>query len=257
MNQQILHSLLACPRCQAKLTIKTTSALCRKCDYEGYLINSIWNLVHTKNKETVISQQKYEKMYQSDFDGPPDGSYELLAAFAKGNRSIDIACGSGSLLTHAPDTVGVDFSFNALKQARKRGLRFLIQADAHALPFINDAFEVAISSGNLEHFADPLLTLKEMARVSKMQCMIIHKYPPLPLAKQLFPLITRIFKVSHQPIEKPLTMHEIERLAKFAGLHIVFKGVWTLPFNYGRVIKYLPQFDRVASAYFLMSVKNK
>ena len=154
-----------------------------------------------------------------------------------------------------PQIVGVDFSFTALNQAKKNGAKHLVLADAHALPFKNNAFELAISAGNLEHFENPQLAVDEMARISKKQLLIVHKYPPIPFAKQLFWVATKLFKINHQPIERPLHMAEVERMCIQSGLRIIFKGVWTLPTNYGRVIPWLPELKFIPSALFIIATK--
>jgi ubiquinone/menaquinone biosynthesis C-methylase UbiE len=209
-----------------------------------------------KNKRTKASLETYNIMHQEVFGGPNDGSYEILSAIARGNKTVDIACGEGIIEKLAPQTVGVEFSLNALKKAKANGAKHLVLADAHALPFRDDAFDVALSSGNLEHFADPQTAINEMARVSKIQVLIVHKYPPLPFAAYLYKLFTLFLKIKHQPIEKPIGEKELLNMMKKAGVSIVYKGVWTLPFNYGRVIKFLPELNSIPSCSFIISIKK-
>lgn len=255
MNEKILKQLLACPRCKQSLSLKSHTGNCHRCKLVFRNINGIWHCIEKMSVATRSAQKQYDQLFTEEFGGPTDGSYEILASFARGNKSVDIACGPGLLESLSPETVGVDFSLNALKSAHKQGARYLVLADAHALPFINNAFDVAISSGNLEHFSVPQLALSEMARISKIQILIVHRFPPLPFAKNLYQLFTKIFHIQHQPIEQPLGMKQLESMFDSVGLHLVFKGVWTLPFNYGRVIKYLPELKIFPSAWFIISVK--
>lgn len=199
---------------------------------------------------------KYERLHQKGYWGKiSDGSYEILASFARGNRTLDIACGEGWIENLSPETTGMDFSLSALKKAKGNGAKRLVLADAHRLPFKANAFDVAICAGSLEHFTDPQKTLFEMARVSKMQILTVHRKLPFPLGS-LSELASKVLKISHQPIERPISASDLGKMVKNAGLHIVFRGVWTLPVNYGRPIKFLPQFHSLPSCHFVISIKQ-
>ncbi|MBI4058002.1 class I SAM-dependent methyltransferase [Candidatus Microgenomates bacterium] len=195
-------------------------------------------------------------MHKKAFGGPNDGSYEILAAIARGNRTVDIACGEGLLERLAPETVGIEFSLNSLKKAKKNGSKYLVLADAHALPFKDNAFDIAICAGSLEHFPNPQKALKEMARVSRIQVLTVHRYPPIPFASLFFTVVTNVLRLVHQPIEQPLSYQKLENLINKSGLHIVFRGVWTLPINYGRPISWLPEFKNLPSCWFVISIKK-
>lgn len=251
-----LEDIFICPRCKTATQPISLKGKCKNCGFAYKNLNGIWDFLYIPEKKTQVSRKEYDLMHKKDFGGPMDGSYKILASIARGNKTVDIACGEGIIEKLAPETVGVEFSLNALKKAKLNGAKHLVLADAHALPFRDDAFDVAISSGNLEHFADPQTTINEMARVSKIQVLTVHRYPPLPFAPLIYDLMTKIFKIIHQPIEKPINQKSLEKMLQKAGLHIVFKGVWTLPFNYGRVIKFLPELNSIPSCSFVISIKK-
>ena len=255
MKKLILNTIFACPRCKTLLAPKTYGS-CPKCKFEFKKKDGIWDFLYIPRGQSKRSQKQYDNMHRNDFGGPQDGSYEILASIARGNKTVDIACGEGIIEKLAPEAVGVEFSLNALTKAKANGAKYLVLADAHALPFRENSFDIAISSGNLEHFADPEKAIKEMARVSKIQVLIVHRYPPFPFARLIYDLITKVFKIIHQPIEKPISQESLEKMLQRAELHIVFKGVWTLPFNYGRVIKFLPELNGISSCSFVISIKN-
>lgn len=256
MNEAQLRHLLACHVCKQSLTFNGTSAFCRGCNLRVKQIDGIWHCLGKLSPSTQIAKKQYNFLFTKVFDGPTDGSYEILASFARGNRSVDISCGMGIIERLSPQTVGVDFSLTALKKAKKNGARYLILADAHALPFSDDAFEVAISAGNLEHYENQQLAISEMARISRIQIFIVHRYPPIPFAKIFYQIVSKLFHVQHQPIERPLSLKQLEQMFAYVRLHVVFRGVWTLPLNYGRVIKWLPQLKIFPSAWFIISVKK-
>lgn len=86
-------------------------------------------------------------------------------------RVLDLATGSGdlalSIAKKLPDAevVGADFCLPMLQEARRKGLKHLVQADALNLPFADatfDALTIAFGLRNMENFER---ALSEMARV--------------------------------------------------------------------------------------------
>lgn len=252
-TMRYLEKIFACPRCKTSLKPNGSRGKCPKCKFEFKKKEGIWHFLYIPQKQSKVSSNIYEKMHKDYFGGPTDGSYDILASFARGNKTVDIACGEGLIEKLAPETVGVEFSLNALKKAKKNGAKHLVLADAHALPFVDNAFDIAISAGNLEHFANPQIAINEMARISKIQILTVHR--KLPILSSIY-RIAALFGVKHQPIEKPIAENELEKMLKTAGAHIVFKGLWNLPVNYGRPIRWLPEFSRVASCWFVISIKK-
>ncbi len=244
----------ACPKCKTPLKALSSSK-CPKCKFSYSKKEGIWNFLYAKTKEGIKSMRNYDNMHKEDFGGPSDGSYEILASIAKGNKTLDIACGEGLIEKLAPSTVGLEFSLNALIKAKKNGVKNLVLADAQNLPFQDDSFDITISAGSLEHFPNPQKAINEMARVSRIQVFTVHKEFPIPFSSTFHNLATHALKITHQPIEKPLNQKKLEGMLKKAKLHIVFKGVWTLPVNYGRVIKFLPEFKNIPSCLFYFTIK--
>ena len=255
MDKLYFESILVCPACKSKINTKIDSGKCSKCKLPYEKVGGIWHLLYVKNRATRTSQKQYDDTHLSALKGPDDGSYEILAAFARGNRTVDIACGQGHIEKLAPQTVGVEFSKNALVAAKRNGAKYLVLADAHALPFKNNSFDISISAGNLEHFTNPQRAIAEMARVSKIQIMTIHREFNFPGARLARKTLTMLLKIKNQPIEKPMKWDEVERMLTSAGLKIIFKGFWTLPVNFGRILPILPVLQKIPSCYFVISKK--
>lgn len=251
-----LKKILACPKCKSKLRPTKSQGMCLKCKHPYKFEDGIWHLLYISDKITRKSQADYNKMHQDVFDGPEDGSYEILASFAKGNSTVDIASGDGFIEELAPETVAVEFSKNALENAKKKGAKKLVLADAQNLPFVADAFNIAISTGNLEQFQNPKKALYEMVRVSKIQILTVHREFQIPFASALRAIVKRLTNLKDQPIEKPIKSKHIERLLESAGAKVIYKGVWTIPVNHGNVIKFLPEFKNIPACSFFVSIKN-
>jgi SAM-dependent methyltransferase len=107
---------------------------------------------------------------------------------APGDAALDVGCGAGDDVRLLADVVGptgravgIDSSEELLAEARARaaprlGVEF-IAADAHAMPFADDAFAAARVERALQHVADPLAVVTEMARVVRPGGRIIAMEP--------------------------------------------------------------------------------
>lgn len=257
MTNLELKRILACPSCKNRLFQSSDHKKnCPSAKKSPEKIDNIWDF-SSFNTGKSFSLDQNELMHQK---GPwhriSDGSYEILASFARGNKTVDIACGDGYIEQLAPETVGVDFSISALKKAKKNGAKYLVCASAENLPFIDNSFDLSISAGSLENIESPQKAIFEMARVSKIQIMTVHREFDIPTIRMARSVFTQIANVAHQPVEKPLRESELQKMLEAAKLKIVFKGFWTLPVNYGKIIKFLPVFKNIPSCFFVITIKK-
>jgi SAM-dependent methyltransferase len=94
-----------------------------------------------------------------------------------GGLVLDVGCGSGRALpllrtAVGPDgrVVGLDVTPEMLAEASRRGRRevaSLVLGDAQRLPFATGAFDACLAAGLVSHLADPVLGLRELARVCR------------------------------------------------------------------------------------------
>lgn len=255
-----MHKLFVCPVCKNSLSRTTTYVICRTCHSKYPVVNGIIDFIpyDLLPLDLATSQKEYDSAHKKQWHRISDGSYEILASFARGNRTLDIACGDGFIEALAPQTCGLDFSRNALLKAKKKGAKYLVQATAEYLPFKKNSFDLTLCAGSFEHFADPQKALAEMARVARMHIFTIHKEFPLPYARYLRALLLRLKGIPDQPIDHPFRFNQLQSLITRAGLHIVFNGVWTHPYDIhvlspslSRLITPLP------SCYFVITVRQK
>ncbi len=106
---------------------------------------------------------------------------KMLSLFCRGPKVLNVACGSGRLLSFLSEkgfeVVGIDFSKGMLNVAKKktvgcRNLDLLI-ADAEFLPFRKDAFDEIVCSRAFKFFPSPLSALNEGSRVLRKSGKII------------------------------------------------------------------------------------
>jgi len=88
----------------------------------------------------------------------------------EGDRVLDLACGTGDLaelsVARGARVIGVDFAFEMLCAARRRGIETaLLQADGEALP-LPDAWATVVTCGfALRNFVSLPAVFRELARV--------------------------------------------------------------------------------------------
>lgn len=117
--------------------------------------------------------------------GAPTGSDPMLSPWHRlvlehvpeldGKRVLEVGAGSGEFPAYLAraypitEFVATDFSQVAVDNSRERASRIpnlrVETADAQALPFGSEAFDVVISCEMLEHLPDPQRAVREMARV--------------------------------------------------------------------------------------------
>jgi demethylmenaquinone methyltransferase/2-methoxy-6-polyprenyl-1,4-benzoquinol methylase len=88
----------------------------------------------------------------------------------RGDRVIDLACGTGDLAelsrARGAQVVGVDFAFEMLCAARRRGIRTaFLQADGEALPLPDEWATVVTCGFALRNFVSLPAIFRELARV--------------------------------------------------------------------------------------------
>ena len=138
---------------------------------------------------------------------------------------LEVGCGSARLSRFLArlgyETVGMDYEPEAVRLASRRVKDdgpdvALLLGDAFALPFATGSFYAVLSSGLLEHFADPSPIVAEMARVLKPAGLFYSDIVPkkFALMRSLQALKLRRGEVWERRFNKA----QIEALLRDAGL---------------------------------------
>lgn len=107
---------------------------------------------------------------------PAYAAYKLrlgdLLGTVPGGRYLDVGAGTGNDALELAarfdvEVAGVDSSARMVEEARRRGMREAVVADAHALPFADASFDGAWADRTFQHLADPETALAELVRVTR------------------------------------------------------------------------------------------
>jgi ubiquinone/menaquinone biosynthesis C-methylase UbiE len=122
----------------------------------------------------------------------------------RGSRVLDVACGTGNLAVIAAKcgcvVSGIDIAANLLEQARARAVAAGVsigfeEADAEALPFPDDTFDLAVSMFGVMFTPQPAVATAELRRVTKPGGQIaLANWTPEGFIGRMF----RVFK-AHLP----------------------------------------------------------
>lgn len=116
--------------------------------------------------------------------------YSLLGRFWRGGRdpsrrrALDLGCGTGMNLDHLARyarPTGTDFSEEALHFCLERGHTSLAKADAAALPFPDQEFDIITALDVIEHLDDDHAALLELKRVLKPGGLLVVSVPAYKL----------------------------------------------------------------------------
>jgi len=129
---------------------------------------------HMFRTETSSSRQMLYR-FDRQHEIMIDNYRRLLRRLDPGRLVLDVGCGHGKLaapLIAAHRVVGVDFLHLGLPSARAHGL-IVFQADASALPFVDDQFDVVICAEVLQNLVDIRGVMAELGRVCRPDGLVL------------------------------------------------------------------------------------
>lgn len=129
--------------------------------------------------------QKYYIEYLKRTDRLPQSIYhkakhdmvrKMFDVLPFGSLALDAGCGIGNVTGKYCDRysiVGIDEQLSAVQYCRNSCGGQYMQAALYSLPFQDNKFDLILFLDTIEHLTDPILTLKELARVLKPGARIL------------------------------------------------------------------------------------
>lgn len=129
----------------------------------------------------TIAFDRVADIYDATRALPPDAmtavTKSLKSVLDKCARVVDIGVGTGRLAKPMQDmgleVVGIDVAKKMLSKAREKGLRNLVIADAHHLPFRDGAFDAAVVVHVMHIVEDWRAVAAEIGRVSRRKVVSV------------------------------------------------------------------------------------
>lgn len=150
-------------------------------------------------------------------------------------KVLEVGCGAGDFSLYLADrqanVTAVDFSPQAIEIARKKStvqkksVNFRV-ADAQALPFQDNSFDLLFSCECLEHVPEPQIALAEFRRVLKPKGKLVLTTENYSNAMLLYWLKCWIFKkpfnsgAGVQPIEHFFLYWQVKRMFNLSGFQV-------------------------------------
>ena len=139
-----------------------------------------WN----KKREVMRHYNSLVPVYDAQYGEEQDAKMKVALSsttLKKDSLVLDAGCGTGLLLKHLGRSVkllvGLDMSSRILKEAKKRVKQLptiaVVRADADFTPFQHNVFDATFAITLLQNVPDPLVTLREMKRVSKDRAFFV------------------------------------------------------------------------------------
>lgn len=152
-----------------------------------------------------------------------------LLRLKSNTKFLDVCCGEGIFLREIVklkrniQTFGLDISYVALAKARENAPQArIISADGQRLAFGDNLFDYITCLGSLEHYLDPALGIRELARVAKPSaylCIVLPNSISIDLVLNL--IKTGEVKADNfQIIERTATKNDWVSLLHNNGLQV-------------------------------------
>ena len=186
---------------------------------------SYWK-AHRQIEETYSTGDRLAREVQAD--GAVQGRTVLEVGAGSGRDTLQLARAGANavVLDYSPASLEI-----VQRLARERGLPVhLVRADALAMPFRADAFDVVFHQGLLEHFRDPMPLLRENARVTRRGGRVVVDVPQTVHPYTAMKQVLIAFNAWFAGWETQFTPGSLESRLADAGLRVRRTyGEWMVP----------------------------
>jgi ubiquinone/menaquinone biosynthesis C-methylase UbiE len=200
--------------------------------------NAMSEEMYPADKYGGSGPQNYQRYFVPSIGAPVAEDLIQAAALRRGERVLDVACGTGVVTRLAAERVGergfvagLDVNPGMLDVARTStpagtSIKWH-EASAEQMPFSDEAFDVVLCQMGLQFIPDKLAALREMRRVLTAQGRLLLTLPgpiPAPMAAMEQALVRNVSPESGAVAQIVFALHdadELRELASAAGLREV------------------------------------
>lgn len=173
---------------------------------------------------------------------------DIVKKFSKG-KILEVGCGTGHVQSRLKNVVGIDITLSMLKKNRNNA----VCADAHSIPFKDEAFDAVYSIDVLEHVQNPGKMIGECRRVLKKDGIIILITPNGGMKTALDIAEKLRLKLPEGP-HKFLKFNELEGLVRMSGFKIISAERLVLfPKEFGAVTRMSEKLEKIFPYFCLFS----
>lgn len=131
-----------------------------------------WEIHWKKTGETISEKDIYHLIDEIKLEY----LLQILPSSGKNIKTIEVGCGSARLscflASMGYSTTCLDYSESALEVAKENyqitgNKGEFILGSAEDIPFVDESFDIVLSTGLLEHFENPQIVIDEMVRILK------------------------------------------------------------------------------------------
>ena len=145
---------------------------------------------------------------------------KLVKKYLKGNRILDIGCGSGIWVDYFArqgyEATGIDFVQEFISRAKKKYQGNFVTGGAEKLPFPAGSFDTVLMFSVLEHIDNQKKVLREAKRVGERLILIVPQKTPNILIKRGLVFKHRLDR-SHKRV---YTKNGIKKLLNIAAFKV-------------------------------------
>jgi 2-polyprenyl-3-methyl-5-hydroxy-6-metoxy-1,4-benzoquinol methylase len=210
-----LEQYLRCPACHGPIALSQTAAVCGNCGKTAPVTDGIVRFVESDTHENFgIQWNMFADIQLDSVNGTSESRSRLLQQSGlkpedfKGKKVLEIGSGAGRfteiLVDFGADIISSDFSAAVDANARsnraaiERGQLSIVQGDVFALPFKEQAFDIVVGYGMLQHTGNPKRALHSLWKhVKPGGLLLVDQYQLsfrnfLPIKYLLRPITKRL-----------------------------------------------------------------
>lgn len=145
-----------------------------KISIKKQILNECYGYFKNGNRRILFSIPKFILNYMKYY-------FVIFPPFIKEGKLLDVGCGSGEYLFVIQqlgwDVYGIELSEKAASYARDKGLKVITGAIIENGHYPSEYFDIVRFNHALEHFPDPVSTLKESHRILKNNGLLLITAP--------------------------------------------------------------------------------